>query len=353
MTTIAARAVVEAVINFPQQLWRVVSISKKYYRVFGYSAVLAPLVKTTKRTTNTYSVQAVQQRIRRVRTLWRARLEELVGRGLWYPCPYDNLTTLQFTLRRLVNCRPTCCWLADNRRIGSGLDTKIKPCGRPYFCPFCAARLATALARRVVNGCGVYAQHAPDNYELAYRELALRVPVIGLAEHTINTPEMRRNRALLAARVAEIKKLLRHSARRVSAQTLGSLTTIVIDPQPDAFIVYIRQLFLTSRGNKNPWLRFRGAKTTVIKRAAVDDRAAILSVLSAFVRYPGGMLSCYPETAAVVLSVRHEQRFRFATGVFKQKKRTASCAKKEFEPGAATAPRADAESTSGAHQIPM
>jgi hypothetical protein len=320
MSIIAARAVVEAVINFPRQLWRVLSISRKYHRVFGYKAVIAPLVKVTKRIPAEYSRQTVQARLRRVHKLWTARVSELVARGLWYPCPYDNLTTLQLTLVRLINCRPTCCWLKGNRRVGGDLPTKIRPCGRSYFCPFCAARRATKLARRVVRGCQTYGRNTPEKYELVYRELQLLVPVVGFENHAADESVLRRNLAVLVGPLNAAQKALRKAAPAIRRKTLGSLSTIVVNTTDTDFVILVRQLFLVPKGSKNPWVKLRGAKTITLSRTSIMPRAAVSKLLAKFSAYPVGLLCGYPEFTAVVLHARHARRLLFATGVLKQEK---------------------------------
>lgn len=352
MSLVAVRAVLEAVLDFPRPLWQVLSISRQYARIFGYKAVIAPLVKPTKRVPAAYSVQTVQSRLRRVRKLWEQRVSELVSRGLWYPCPYDNLTTLQMTLVRLINCRPTCCWLKGNRKIGSDLPTKIRPCGRTFFCPFCAARRASRLSRLVVSACRKYGRNTPDKYELVYREIQLPVPVVGFENHAADETVLRRNLAVLVGPFADAQKALKQIAPAVRRKTLGSLSSIVVDTTDTAFIISIRQLFLVPRGNKNPWVKLRGAKTIERLSAKIGPGEKVSKLLAAFVKYPTGLLYGYPEFTGVVLNARHARRLLSATGAFKKEKEPRSAKKVKIEIPVEE-PSIDTEDSGATHGVSM
>lgn len=306
------KSVAEAVFEEPRRALRVLGVGKQIGRLFSYAAIIFRIARRNKNAVLNFDAGHVQRRICRTRLLWHWRLRDLVMGGLWYPGPVDNSTTFYLTLQRMVRCRPTVCWFKDSKK------TAVKPCGRAHFCPFCAARFAHKIYLLVTAACNrAVAKNATT--KLVYREIEFLLPAVGFENYGMPPEAMVENAKTIRRAVLDVLRRRKKLSKSLQRKTAGSLFNVVIDPLDKAWRVSIRQLILTTRNDKKPFVRIRNARTAYLKTVLASDELAVRKLIGKFVTYPNGLLYGYVELAAIALRIRHGLRVVTGTGLFTKK----------------------------------
>lgn len=294
------------------QTWRIVRVSTRTAQRFAVRHVFYP-ASGKRRPAHELRHNFVLRTVHRLHGLWFQRVKDLVTNQFWVPGALDATRSSRlFTLRRVLNCRPTAVFF---RHGNAGL---IRPCKQYKICPFCWGRLSAFLYRRMKTRIRA-ARKTNDQLVLACRVISVFVPapdfnnavgftVADVASHA------KKLRALFT-QYREQYKTLRKTLQR---KTLGSAWRVVVDPQEAGWNVEIRQLLLVPPGKRAlPWMKIRAARTVYLESVKAADDDAVYPLLGRFAEYPKGLLTSYVELSAAYVQASYGLRLITGTGAFR------------------------------------
>jgi hypothetical protein len=293
--------------DFKLLRWRIAAVPRFSSQVFAYRYVIIPAANIVRIKSPTPTL--IKARLKRAHIFWFRRVKELISRDLWLPSPAVNsLQSQQASIKRCLYCRPT----SITYKWPNG-EPNIRLCGRHSFCPFCAARNAEDVYRRVSRFIrkqqnkkkGLVATCRIATYFLPAKDF----DAAGWTDENVlaYTKELR---ILLTAEIAKYKKI----RRQLKTHTAGSLWRVVLNPADNGWEVQIRQLFISRPNAKRPVNRAKKSAAIFLQSAKIADFKASMAVLGAFVKYPTGLLLGYVELTAAALNARDGLRLSNGTG---------------------------------------
>lgn len=300
---------------FYPRRWRIKFVQRFRSQVFAYRHVIIPAV-THKRKFLSLKPESIRKRLWRAHLLWFNRIKELACRELWFPSPrYNSLQTKKASVQRCMYCRPTNLVYRWPRG-----EVELRLCGRFNSCPFCSARAAEDLYKRVsraIKGLqkrGVFAI-------ATCRIVTYKITAADFAQSGWDIANVYANaeklRELLKGEQYKYKKL----RKQLRAQTFGSMWRVVVNPVDDGWEIQIRQFFITRPRARRPVNRARKASAIFLQSAKINDFQATMELLGCFVKYPSGLLTSYVELTAAVFHARNNLRLTNATGCLYQRGR--------------------------------
>lgn len=292
---------------FPHR-WRIRFVSRYRSQIFAYRHVIIPAV-TYKRLFASLSPISIKKRLRRAHLLWFRRIKEFACRDLWLPSPQCNSLDVKYaSLRRCLYCRPTqlVYYWRDN-------ESQLRLCGRRSLCPFCSARAAEDLYRRVSRTIKILQKRGI--FALATcRVETFVVKAENFEEMGWDVTNVYSNarmlRQLLKIEQARYKKI----HRQLRKQTFGSIWAVVVNPISDGWEIQIRQFFITRLKAKKPTNRAYKNSSIFLHSAKLSNFKDTMGVLGLFVQYPTGLITGYAELSAAVFHARNRLRLSNATG---------------------------------------
>ncbi len=303
---------------FYPRRWRVRFVQRFRSQVFAYRHVIIPAV-THKRKFRSLMPASIKRRLWRAHLLWFALIKELACRELWLPSPrYNSLQIKKSSVQRCMYCRPTNLvyyWPKD--------EVQLRLCGRFSSCPFCAARHAEDLYKRVsraIKGLqkrGVFAV-ATCRIE-TYKVLAKDFEQIGWDINNVYE-----NAGILRNVLQGEQHKYRQLKKQLQAQTFGSLWRVVVNPVDDGWEIQIRQFFITRPKARRPVNRAKKSSAIFLQSAKISDFQATMAALGCFVEYPRGLLASYVELTASVLHARNNLRLSNGTGCLYKRGRVST-----------------------------
>jgi len=303
--------------------WSVKYVSRFKSQMFAYRYVILPAANTRRPPSNTDS-STIMARLRCAQRLWFNRLKELVSRQLWIPTPeFNSVTSQHATIKRCLYCRPTNVVFYWPRN-----ESHLQLCNRRSICPFCAAREAEEIYRRVSAAV------------VKYRRLGVKTKVFyRCATYTLTAREFSQtdwDDDHVSDHAAEMRQLLlqerkkyRALAVKLKKSTLGSLWRVVVNPVATGWEIQIRQFFIVTPKAKRPVSRAKKSAAIFLHSAPGGDSKSVLALLGRFVSYPTGLLTSYAEFTAVFLHARRDIRLIAGTGCLYAKNRKKRAAKEQ------------------------
>jgi hypothetical protein len=294
--------------NYARTKWKIKRVSWFRSQVFAYKYVIVPAANN-KRGNALISGRRVRAKLRRVQRLWFSRAKELVVRGLWLPSPEYNSSLVQdANIKRCLYCRPTNVtfyWPGDT--------PNLQLCNRKHICPFCFAREAEEVYRRVsaaVQQLGALKLPARVTFRSQTYKLTARNfdPADSASfDGSDSADELRHLLIREYKKYEEIKPALK-------TETYGSFWRVIVNPVEDGWEIQIRQLFITRPKAKRPVNRAKKSAAIFLQSAPADDFKAVMQLLGQFVYYPNGLLLSYAELVAVFLHARKGIKLISGTG---------------------------------------
>lgn len=308
--------------NWYLRRWRVARAPKFAAHLFAYRFVLVPAANKVCKF-GAVRTRTLIARARQAHRNWRNQLRQLFTRNLWSPGSFFLSRDLQLaSVSRCLNCRPTIFkyYWRKNKEI-------INPCGRFAICPFCYARRAEDLYRRVVRAI-VGLQKTTNNAIVTCRIETYAIAAPDFAESGWDDAHLPRNALLV--RKALISELLKYRKikRELARKTYGSAWTVVVNPIDAGWEIQIRQLFITTPRARKPVNRAKKSATIFLHSAKITNVDEAANVAGFFVEYPRGLLLGYTELVAAALHARENLRLYNATGCL-YRRNTAKKAEKE------------------------
>lgn len=264
-------------------------------------------------TKNRFNTQheIVLQKVRRVRNLWFKRVKELLAAGLWTPGGNVTRSSAALTARRCLFCRPSCVFFAK------GNSGRLRPCSQTKFCPFCWARLAAYIYWNV-------RQYTNTRRKQTDKDVITCVVQRQFVRAVGFTPDIGMAPGMLAANVKLLKDIIELHRRAYARQTknlqrhtTGSMWAVVVEPRGAGWRVESRQFLVGPATGKTPRVKLKHAKVVYEKTARLNTFVRFGNLLGRFVRYPGKMLTGYPDLVAVALRATYDERLRSGTGRFR------------------------------------
>lgn len=304
--------------HFPKR-WRVRYVQRFTSQIFAYTHVIIPAANNKKQFKST-APASIKKRSWRAHVMWFHRVKEMVCRELWLPSPsYNNSMTKLSSVQRCMYCRPTHLLYKDKD------NDQLSLCGRYSICPFCYARQAEDLYKRVSRaikqlqkqGKPIIATCRIETYPLKARDFE---------QSGWDIENMYRNAGVLRNVLGkEIEKyaMLKKDLRK---HTHGSLWRVAVNPSDTGWELQIRQFYLTRPKAKRPAKRARKSAAIFLQSAKISDFDATMSALGEFVSYPQGLLTGYAELTAASLHARNGLRLSNATGCLYRKGRVKRAA---------------------------
>jgi hypothetical protein len=302
--------------------WRVARVPRFAAHLFAYRFVLVPAANKTR---NSWAVRtrALIKRSRQAHRNWARRLRDLFLRNLWSPASDFLTRDLQLvSVARCLDCRPTIFeyYWPKNKPV-------IQPCGRFAVCPFCYARRAEDLFRRVIRSV-MSVQKTTSKAIITCRIETYVIAAPNFADTGWDDATVFKNvplvRAALISELGKYKKIKRELARK----TYGSAWSVVVNPIDAAWEIQIRQLFITTPKARKPVSRAKKSSAIFLQSAKISDINEVVNIAGSFVQYPRGLLSGYVELAATALHARENLRLYNATGCL-YRRNTAKKSKEE------------------------
>jgi hypothetical protein len=306
--------------------WQVKYVSRFSSQMFSYRYVILPAANT-RRTPRNFDSKRILSRLSHAQRLWFNMAKALIVRRLWVPTPeFNSLITQHATIKRCLYCRPTNVVFYWPRN-----EPDLKLCNRKSICPFCAAREAEELYRRV------------SKVICKQRELNVKAKVFYRCEtYTLkarNFDGIDWGNEQIADHAEELRQLLRHERkkyRQIAGQlkksTLGSFWRIVVNPIAIGWEIQIRQFFIVTPKAKRPVNRAKKSAAIFLQSAPAHEFKAVMKLLGQFVAYPSGMLTAYAEFTAVFLNARRNLRLISGTGCLYAKNRKRKPAQEQPPP---------------------
>jgi len=306
--------------------WRVKYVSRFQSQMFAYRYVILPAANT-RRTPRNFDSKRILSRLAHAHRLWFNRAKDLISRRLWVPTPeFNSLVTQHATIRRCLYCRPTNVVFYWPRG-----ETNLKLCNRKSICPFCAAREAEDLYRRVskaIRQLRILNVPAKVFYRCATYVVTAR-----------NFDGIDWSDTQIADHAAEMRQLLKQERKKyaqirkdLKKQTLGSFWRVVVNPNAAGWEIQIRQFFITRPKAKRPVNRAKKSAAIFLQSAPANDFKAVMKLLGQFVAYPTGLLTSYAEFAAVFLYARRNLKLIAGTGSLYAKNRKRKSVKEQPPP---------------------
>lgn len=308
--------------NWRLRKWRVARVPEFAAHLFAYRFVLVPAANKV-RNSGAVRARSLIRRSRQAHRNWLSRVRELFTRNLWSPASSFLSRDLQLiSVMRCLDCRPTLFkyyWRKNKEAIN--------PCGRFAICPFCYARRAEDLFRRVVRAV-VSLKKTTSNAIITCRIETYVILAPKFAELGWDDACLADNALLLRkALIDEIKKY-RKIKRTLSRKTYGSAWAVIVNPIDAGWELQIRQLFVTTPRARKPVSRAKKSSAIFLQSAKIADINKAIDVAGSFVEYPRGLLLSYAELTAAVLHARENLRLYNATGCL-YRRNTAKKAEKE------------------------
>lgn len=286
--------------------WSVARVPRYSSQMFAYRHVIVPAANVKRNPQNPPNA-VIKKRAQRAGRYWFKRVQELASRDLWLPSPgYSAIDVQHASVRRCLYCRPSIM-------VYNG-DAELKPCGRPVICPFCAARKAEDLYKRVTRNLrtlkkrekSVIAVCRVDSYPVLARDFS----EFGWDKENVieNAQELR---AICRAEQQKYKNI----NRQLKEKTLGSLWQLAINPVDDGWQIQIRQFFLVRPKDRRPVNRAKKSSTIFLQSAKISPSKNVFEVLGKYVEYPAGLLTSYAELTAAALIAKDGLRLNYATGI--------------------------------------
>ncbi len=295
--------------NFYARRWPVKKVQRFRSQVFAYRHVIIPAANNKRRFLR-LTPSSITKRLWRTHLLWFRRIKELACRELWFPSPrYSSLLVKSASVKRCLHCRPTNLvyrWPND--------EPALELCGRSSICPFCAARNAEDLYKRVSRALRDLKKRG-INAVATVRITQYFVPAKAFETVGWDIENVYKNagviRELLKAEQFKYKQIRRQLQRR----TYGSLWRVVVNPVDAGWEIQVRQFFIIRPKARRPVTRARKSDSPIfLQSAPVADFSGVMAVLGCFVKYPGGLLTAYAELTAAVFHARNKLRLSNATG---------------------------------------
>lgn len=296
--------------NYRLKKWRIARIPRFAAHMFAHRFVIVPAANKTRKSRGVRT-RTIVKRLEQAHRNWFMRLKELVLRELWTPASeYLTEDIQEAAVKRCLYCPPTSIEHSNKRRTAS-----VRLCGRPCICPFCYAREAEDMFRRLIKAIQQL-RKTEDNLIITTRIATYTLSAAKFEEIGWQTENMFDNAGKLRrALVSEMGKY-KDIRRKLSRNTSGSAWRIVVNPVDAGWEVQVRQLFITRPRAKRPVNRAKKSSAIFLQSAKLTDIQAAIDVLGAFVEYPRGLLTGYAEITAAVLHARTGLRLSNATGCF-------------------------------------
>jgi hypothetical protein len=295
--------------GFYTRKWAIKKVQRFRSQLFAYRYVIIPAA-SNKRKFARLTPASIRRRLWRAHVLWFRRIKELACRELWFPSPrYSSLFVKSASVKRCLYCRPTNLVY----RWADG-EPNLKLCGRTSSCPFCAARHAEDLYKRVSR---------------SIRDLSKRgipaVAVVRVSNYFVSAKafedvgwdvaNMYKNAGVLREILQTEKAKYKQIRRQLQRRTYGSLWRVVVNPVDAGWEIEVRQFLITRPKAKRPVIRTRKPSAPIfLQSAPVANFSATMALLGRFVLYPSGLLTAYAELTAAVFHARNNLRLSNATG---------------------------------------
>jgi hypothetical protein len=304
--------------NFGPQKWWIAKLPKFATQNFSYKYVIQPAANYKKRkfAFNTYRV--VLAHLKRAYRYWFYRCRELVCNDLWLPtAPDNNATVIRRAVAHCLYCTPSHVVLHKNKK-----PIPVNPCSQYQICPFCAARVAEDLYRRLMralktlktSGATAWATYRCERYEVAAK---------GFADTGLSAAEFQAHVKKLREVLADERVRYQKISKEVGTQTLGALWAVVPYPADTGWVVEIRQFYLTYPQSRRPANRKRNSSELTSQSINIRNTKQVINLLGNFVTYPASLLTAHAELTAVVLHARRGLRLLNGTGQLYRKGREA------------------------------
>lgn len=306
--------------------WRVRYVSRFKSQMFAYRYVILPAANT-RRVLNDFSSARILRRLAHAQRLWFNRAKELISRRLWVPTPaFNSVAAQQATIKRCLYCRPTnvVFYLPRNN------DT-LRLCNRKSICPFCAARQAEELYRRVSRAVRRYKKQGVK-VKVFYRS----------ATYTLtarNFDGIDWGDEQIADHANELRQLLLQERQKyltlvpaLKKHTLGSFWRVAVNPTNAGWEIQVRQFFIARPKAQRPVNRAKKSAAIFLQSAPGNDFQAVMRLLGLFVGQPSGLLVSYAEFTAVFLNARRNVRLFSGTGCLYARERKCGGAKEQPPP---------------------
>lgn len=294
--------------NWRLRKWRVARVPRFAAHLFAYRFVLVPAANKARRF-GAVRTRSLIQRAKQAHRNWLSRIHELFTRSLWSPGSSFLSHDLQLvSVMRCLDCRPTLFqyYWRKNKEI-------INPCGRFAICPFCYARRAEDLFRRVVRAAATL-RKTTSKAIITCRTETYVVTAPNFAAAGWDDACLADNALLVRkALIDEIKKY-RKIKRELARKTYGSAWAVVVNPVEAGWEIQIRQLFITTPRARKPVSRAKKSSAIFLQSAKISDIEAATNVAGSFMEYPRGLLFSYVELTAAALHARENLRLYNATG---------------------------------------
>jgi hypothetical protein len=288
--------------------WQIARVPRFASQLFAHRYVIIPAANKAIKSRRVHSPTIVR-RLKQAHRNWFMRIKELVLRELWSPgSEFSGSGIQKASVARCLYCRPTSLeyhWPAN--------AVAIKPCGKFGFCPFCSARQAEELYRRVSRSLRQLQKQSRTALVTCRIETYV-IKTTNFEGAGWDKPHMLANakviHAALQREIANYKKI----SRKLGTDTFGSMWRVVLNPADTGCEIQVRQLFITRPKAKRPVNRAKKSSAIFLQSAKATDFKAVMNVFGLFVEYPRGMLIGYAELVAAVMHARNSLRLHNATG---------------------------------------
>jgi hypothetical protein len=295
--------------------WKITRIGRSASQTFAQHFVIGAVDKT---------MRGICRRTRAVRNLWQMRLKELVSRQLWLPntdvrhyndANFDS-KNFELSFRRMLFCRPTYLYFRWKKaRVW-------RPCNRPLFCPFCAARQAAQQYRYVRRQLRLLGRRNQDKTLLVRSRVYRKtIPatnfdaVLGCSDAQQHMYEHH----LIGALVLQ-QNAVRAQARHMR-KTIGYMWRITAYPVGADWVLETRQFFVYAAKKKIADVSCVGAcvydHSVALNEHFDIPGGELFHMLGEFCRYPIEFLTGNAELVAAILSASKARRLIGGAGIFR------------------------------------
>jgi hypothetical protein len=293
--------------KYRAQNWQIARVSRRASATFALQYVLYP-ASGLRRHRFEMEHRAVVRMIHRVHMIWFRKAKDLIVNKFWCPGGLTTITSSLLTARRVMHCRPSCVFFAGS---------KIRPCRRDRFCPFCWARTAAA-GYRIYKHAIRQERKKRDNLFLACHVIQHTLPAENFHSANGYSPEQVLTHANTLRNVLETHRALYNPlTKSLQRKTLGSAWRITVNPNDTGWQIEARQLFLCPGKKPLPVVNYAGAQVVFNEAVCARNDAAVMAVLGRFFEYPAGLVRSYSELAAVYLHASADIRTSSGTGLFR------------------------------------
>lgn len=298
--------------DYVMPTWPIAKIPRYASQIFSYRHVIVPAANIQTNPQNPTN-ELIKKRVQRASRYWFKRVQELANRELWLPTPgYSAIDVQHASVRRCLYCRPSIVTYRG--------DIHVKPCGRPEVCPFCAARKAEDMFKRVSRNLRSLKKRQ-DNVIAVCRIESYPVYAKDFSTRGWDKENVFKNAKWLQEICIAEQRKYKNINRQLKEKTFGSLWRLVIDPTDDGWQIQIRQFFLVRPKAQRPVNRAKKSAAIFLQSAKIESSKDTLDVLGKYVEYPSGLLVSYAELTAAALLAKTGMRLNYATGVLYRKGR--------------------------------